>query len=157
MKKGNDSMKGIKRLLIYIVTVVILSSMLTTVSGYEYGDDIENFLYPSIEKTARATYVLNGKINKSDFNDNITKVSETSMWNGYAFYLIFQQSRILEPRSLTLFRNILNVVNIMIPKYQYTLTLQILLMSQTSFLKNMRNTAWSFCFWKNFLYRMVKQ
>ena len=77
--------------------------MLTTVSRYEYGDDIENFLYPSIEKTARATYVLNGKINKSDFNDNITKVSETSMWNGYAFLSDFQQSRILEPRSLTLF------------------------------------------------------
>ncbi len=112
MKKGNDSMKGIKRLLIYIVTVVILSSMLTTVSGYEYGDDIENFLYPSIEKTARATYVLNGKINKSDFNDNITKVSETSMWNGYAFLSDFSTEPYPGTQEFdSFFRNILNVVN----------------------------------------------
>ncbi len=105
-------MKGIKRLLIDILALVTVLVMVTGVYGYEYGDDIEDFLYPSIEKTARSTYVLNGKLNKNDFNDNITKVSETSMWNGYAFLSDFSTEPYPGTQEFdSFFRNILNVVN----------------------------------------------
>lgn len=142
-------MKGIKRLPINIVAVVIMLVMLTTVYGYEYGDDIASFLYPSIEKTARATYILNGKLNKSDINDNINKVSETSLWNGYAFLSDFSTEPYPGTKEFdSYFRNILNVVNSNDSKVSIYFDFTNLAYVTNIFLEKHEEDSMEFLFWE---------